>query len=102
YSNESTATTPAPPPPVPAAPSNLAATATSSSAIGLTWWDMSNNETSFEVERKTGSTGTWSKVLTTGANVSAIDDIGLAGSTSYVYRARAVNSTGASAYSNEC
>jgi len=101
YSNESTATTPAPPPPVPAAPSTLAATATSSSAIGLTWWDMSNNETSFEIERKTGSTGTWSKVLTTGANVSTIDDIGLAGSTSYVYRARAVNSTGASAYSNE-
>jgi hypothetical protein len=85
----------------PAAPSHFVATTSSSSAADLTWWDMSGNETGFEIERKTGTTGTWSKVLTTGANVSTIDDIGLAGSTTYVYRARAVNASGASAYSNE-
>ena len=101
YSNEATATTAAPPAPVPAAPSHLVATATSASAIDLAWWDMSNNESSFEIERKTGSAGTWSKVLTTGANVSTIDDTGLASSTAYYYRLRAVNSSGPSAYSAE-
>jgi len=101
YSAEASATTPAPPAPVPAAPSHLVATPTSSSAIDLTWWDMSNNETSFEIERKTGTGGTWSRVLTTGANISTIDDIGLSGSTTYYYRARAVNASGPSTYSAE-
>jgi hypothetical protein len=85
----------------PAAPSQFKATSISSTAIDLTWWDMSNNETSFEIERKSGATGTWSRILTTGANVSSIDDVGLAGSTNYTYRCRAVNSSGTSAYSNE-
>jgi hypothetical protein len=96
---------PAPPPPPagtgPAAPSHFVASHTSSSAIDLSWWDMSNNESSFEIERKTGSAGTWSRVLTTGANVSTIDDIGLSAGTFYVYRVRAVNSSGASAWSTE-
>jgi hypothetical protein len=101
YSNESSATTSAPPVPVPTAPSNLAASATSATGASLSWWDMSNNETGFEVERKTGSAGTWSRVLTTGANVSTINDGGLTAGTSYFYRCRAVNGSGPSGYSNE-
>lgn len=101
YSNEATVATPAPPAPVPGTPTHLVATATSSSAIDLAWWDMSNNETSFEIERKTGTGGTWSRVLTTGANVSTIDDLGLTASTTYYYRMRAVNSSGPSTYSAE-
>ena len=101
YSNEAAVATPAPPAPVPGTPTHLVATATSSSAVDLAWWDMSNNETSFEIERKTGSGGTWSRVLTTGANISTIDDLGLSASTTYVYRMRAVNSSGPSTYSAE-
>ncbi len=86
---------------VPAAPTHLAAAATSATEIDLSWWDTSGNETGFEIERKTGSTGTWARILTTGANVGTIDDVGLAASTTYFYRARAVNSSGPSAYSNE-
>jgi lysophospholipase L1-like esterase len=95
---------PPPPPapdPVPAAPSQFRATAASPTEVDLTWWDMSNNESSFEIERKTGAAGTWAKVLTTGANVSAINDINLTPGTSYVYRMRAVNVSGASAYTAE-
>src|SRR5205085_9632766 len=70
---------PAPPPGSgPAAPSHFTATTSSATEIDLSWWDMSNNETGFEIERKTASTGTFARVLTTGANVSAINDIGLA------------------------
>jgi len=101
YSNEVGVTTPAPPPPVPAVPSHFAATAASPSAVNLSWWDMSNNETGFEIERKTGSAGAWSRVLTTGANVSSVGDLGLSGGTTYYYRSRAVNASGPSGYSNE-
>jgi predicted phage tail protein len=101
WSNEAGATTAAAPVPAPAAPSHLAAAATSATGVRITWWDMSGNETGFEVERKSGASGTWARVRTTGANISAVDDSGLAASTAYTYRARAVNGSGASAYSNE-
>src|SRR6185295_4568210 len=94
-----------PPPPLsgsaPDAPSHFDAVAASASQVDLSWWDMSSDETGFEIQRKTGAAGTWAKVLTTTANVSAIDDVGLAAGTSYVYRARAVNVAGASAYTAE-
>ncbi len=103
YSSEVGAATPGAPavPQGPAAPSHFAAATLSASAVTLSWWDMSSDETGFEVERKTGSAGTWSRVLTTNANVSAINDTGLAAGTSYVYRVRSVNASGPSAYSAE-
>src|SRR6185295_7733581 len=78
-------------------------TASTSSATGatLSWWDMSNNETGFEIERKTGSGGAYSRVVTTGANISAATNSGLSGGTTYYFRCRAVNASGPSAYSNE-
>ncbi len=90
----------------PAAPSNLSATALSQSVIALVWQDNSGNESGFKIERKTGTTGTYSQITT----VSAIsgsgsggyyEDSGLAASTTYCYRIRAYNSAGDSSYSSE-
>jgi hypothetical protein len=90
----------------PASPSNLSATALSQSVIVLVWQDNSNNETGFKIERKTGTTGTFSQIAT----VSAIsgtgsggyyENSGLTAGTTYCYRIRAYNSAGDSSYSNE-
>lgn len=97
YSNEASATTFAA-----VAPSSLGAVAISASSVDLDWTDNSNNETGFAIERKTGSSGTWSKIANVGANVTHYASTGLKGGTSYYYRVRAVVSgVGSSAYSNE-
>jgi len=83
------------------APSNLAATAASSTQTNLAWTDNSSNETGFRIERKTGATGTWAEIATTGANVASYSNSGLTAGTVYYYRVRAYNSVGTSGYSNE-
>src|SRR5262249_14854177 len=88
------------PPAPPAAPTELAATASTATQIALAWKDNSDNETGFEVERKSG-TGAYARVATVGANVITYTDSGLTAATSYTYRVRAINTGGASAYSNE-
>lgn len=85
----------------PSAPSALVATSASSSQINLTWTDNSSNETSFKIERKTGASGTYAQIGTTGANGNSFSDGGLSASTQYYYRVRANNIGGDSAYSNE-
>ena len=85
----------------PTAPSDLSATATSSSTIVLSWTDNSLVESAFEVERKTGSEGTYSQIATVDANVTTYSDTGLSESTTYYYRVRAYNSAGNSTYSDE-
>ncbi len=85
----------------PAAPTRLAGSAVSSSRIDLTWTDNSANETGVRIERCTGKGCTSFVVVgTTGANVTAFTDTGLASRTSYRYRARSYNATGVSAPSN--
>lgn len=96
--NEASATTLAAPP---AAPSSLVATVVSKSQINLTWTDNSNNETNFVVERKTGSTGTYSVIATLGSNVTSYSSTGLVASTTYYYRVKATNANGSSAYCAE-
>ena len=86
---------------VPAAPSNLTASAVSSSQINLTWQDNSNNESGFKIQRKTGSTGSWSTIHTTSANVTSYQNTGCSANITYYYRIYAYNSTGNSNYSNE-
>jgi hypothetical protein len=89
-------------PTAPAAPSALAATASGSTTINLGWTDNSTNETGFKVERKTGSTGTWSEIASSlAANTTTYSSTGLTASTTYFYRVRAYNATGNSSYSNE-
>lgn len=87
-------------PSFPAPPSRLSATAVSASQIDLTWTDNSGNEDGFEIERCTGiSCWNFTHTATTSANVSSFNDTGLKGKTTYVYRVRASNSSGASTYS---
>jgi hypothetical protein len=86
---------------LPAAPSNLTATAISTSQINLLWTDNSYNETGFEIERKTGTTGTYSQIATVGTNVTTYSDTGLSASTTYYYRVRAYSTASDSQYSNE-
>ena len=86
---------------VPSAPTNLVATAVSSTQINLAWTDTSNNETSFKIERKTGSGGTYSQIATTGTNVVTFNNTGRTAGTTYFYRVRASNASGNSAYTNE-
>lgn len=86
---------------VPAAPTSLSATAISSSKINLTWMDNSNNETTFQVERKNGTNGVWTYLAGTGINSTTYTDSPLSASTTYTYRVRSANGTCVSAYSNE-
>ena len=85
----------------PAAPGNLAAAATSSSGIGLSWsavtWSSDTGLTPrfrYEVERRTGS-GEWALVdeVRPAANPS-YTDAGLSANTAYSYRVRTVLSFG--------
>ena len=67
----------------------------------LQWADNSGNESGFTIERKSGSTGSYSHIATVGANVNSYTDATITAGTAYCYRVRAFNSTGNSAYSNE-
>jgi fibronectin type 3 domain-containing protein len=86
-------------PSLPAAPSGLTVTAASASQVQLAWTDNANNETGFQVERSTDGVN-FTLVTTVAAGVTSFSNTGLSGGTRYYYRVRAVNSTGASAYSN--
>src|SRR5207249_3022332 len=55
----------------PAAPSNLTITSVLSNQVSLSWSDNSNNETGFKIQRKTGVTGTYADIRTTGSNVTS-------------------------------
>lgn len=89
-------------PTVPAAPSALTASASGSGTINVSWTDNSTNETGFKLERKTGSTGTWSEIAgAIAANTTTFSNSGLTASTTYYYRVRSYNSAGNSTYSNE-
>lgn len=84
---------------IPAAPSELYARADSDSRVNLTWSDGSDNESGFEIEHSTDGT-TFTPLATVGAGVTAYAHEGLAPETRHVYRVRAMNGAGASAWSN--
>jgi endonuclease/exonuclease/phosphatase family metal-dependent hydrolase len=88
------------PSPVPAAPTNLTAQASSSTQIQLQWSDNATNESGYKIERGTSSSGPWTQIATTAANVTSYTDTGLAAQTTYYYRVRASNASGDSPYSN--
>lgn len=78
----------------------LFATSAPAAQFTLTWSDNSSNESGFRIERATGSSGSFSQIATTGANVTRYVDSNLPASTLYRYRVRAYNSAGNSSYSN--
>jgi titin len=70
-------------------------------SLSLSFTDNASNETGFDVERCQGSgCSGFAKVAGLGVNVTTYVDSSLLEGTMYCYRVRAVNSGGASAYSN--
>ena len=67
----------------------------------LTWSDNSSNEGGFNIERKTGTAGSFSLIATVGAGTTSYINSNLGDGTTYCYRLNAFNSTGASPYTNE-
>ena len=72
-----------------------------SAQLTLTWQDNSNDEDDFAIERKTGTSGAYSQIASVAANVTSYMDNSVTRGVTYCYRVQAVNSVGASAYSNE-
>lgn len=89
-----------PPPPAPlAAPAGLSATASSATSVTLAWIDHASNETGFELQRSTDNI-TFVAAGTAGANATSATAAGLAVSTTYYFRVRAVRDGVGSAFSN--
>jgi len=79
----------------------LIAVQVNAATMHLSWTDNSTNEDTFEVQRKLGVSGVYSKIGEVLANITAYVDSTVADGTLYCYRVRAVNAAGASAWSNE-
>jgi List-Bact-rpt repeat protein/VCBS repeat protein len=73
----------------------------SAGQLQLAWTDNSNNENGFKIERKLGTTGTFSQIATVGVNATTYTDTNLTDGITYCYRLAAFNSAGTSAYSAE-
>ncbi|MGH8335486.1 MAG: hypothetical protein ACRETL_01375, partial [Gammaproteobacteria bacterium] len=84
---------------LPAAPSSLVAAA-SPSSVSLSWVTGSTNEDGFRIERAPGGTTTFSQIMAVGAGVVSYIDQSVTANATYVYRVRAFNSAGNSAFSN--
>jgi hypothetical protein len=94
YSNTASVIVPA----LPAAPGSLTAVngpngPNNTRSVILTWQDLSNNETSFTIQRATNSSFTGPSVVnvTVAANTTTITQTGLSRNTTYYYRVRANN-----------
>lgn len=106
-----TTTTPPPATAAPATPSDLAAVATSSSSVSLSWTNHSTNETGIRIQRRLGTSGAWGAWGALPGQTAdkpagtrqATDSSGLVAGTIYYYRVAAVNSinTAAPAYCPE-
>ncbi len=82
---------------LPGAPSNITMRALSSSQIEINWTDNSNNELGFIIERQQSS-GIFMEAGRVGQNTVRFVDSGLSSNQVYVYRIRAYNNSGSSAY----
>jgi hypothetical protein len=87
---------------------------TSRSSVQLTWKDDSNNETGFVIERcdqifedirsakmTVSCRGAWKTVGTVGANITTYVDDTVTANQTYIYRVKATNQFGSSAYTPE-
>lgn len=86
----------------PLTPAGMKIIFASEDEIGLSWKDISTNESGFIVERKTGAGGSWTVVDTVAANATLFaDSTATTAGIEYYYRVYGYNSSGNSAYSNE-
>jgi hypothetical protein len=76
-------------------------TIVSAPRLTMTWQDNSTNEDNFELERKTGTNGSYVQIATVAANNNSYADAAVIRGTTYCYRVRAANSSATSGYSNE-
>ena len=83
---------------VPLAPTGLAAEATSTSSVQLTWTDASNNETAFKVMRSISAEAGFLELASLPAGATFFEDTHLQPNTTYYYRVLAHNSSGISAH----
>ncbi len=81
-------------------PSDLVVTASSATAISLSWTDNSTDEYGFRIERRVGTVGPYSYLSTTTGSTYT-DTTGLQSGMTYCYRVCAYQQGGFSAYSNE-
>src|SRR5207249_2652335 len=87
------------PPAPPQAPGGLAVKFVLLHELDLTWTDNSNNETGFVIQRRRSGSD-WTTVGTAGPNTTAFADTQVGAYIHYLYRVRAVNAAGASAWSD--
>ena len=78
-----------------------AAQPTSEAQLTLDWVDNAGGTANFVVERKTGTTGIYARIATTGIGVTTYTDSAVLAGTTYCYRVKASNAFGDSGYSNE-
>jgi hypothetical protein len=69
--------------------------------LEATWMDNSSDEDGFKIERRTGTTQTYTVIAIVGANVTSYNDSGLVDGETYCYRVLAFNAAGSSPHSNE-
>ena len=86
---------------LPGDPSGLGAHAVSATQVELTWAPGSGIVNDYAIERKVGSSGSFSKVGEVFGTATAWIDTSATGSTLYTYRVRAVNRAGESSPTNE-
>jgi uncharacterized protein (TIGR03437 family) len=84
-----------------APPTNLQTVAVSQTQVNLTWNAANTNATSFQIQRKTGTTGTYAALVTLPSTATAYQDATVTANTMYVYRMQSQASSGVSAYSIE-
>jgi PKD repeat protein len=84
----------------PAAPADLTAASSYVARVTLRWNDTSDNEQSFKIERAPANTGAFTVIATVAANTVTYTDKGVKSGATYMYRVRAINNAGPSAYSN--
>jgi hypothetical protein len=69
--------------------------------LTLDWVDNSSGTAIFIVERKTGTTGPYVRIATTGTGITTYTDSTVVAGPTYCYRVKASNAFGDSGYSNE-
>src|SRR5439155_8749563 len=85
---------------LPNPPTGFNAITVSTSQINLSWTDNSTNETNFVVERSLSSMFSSVTSVTLPGDQTTLSGTGLAAGTTYYYRVKAINQSGASLYSN--